>query len=750
MSSEKLPELLNLLEDAKWIAIQHKNYQIDIPHLWYCLLSQKTKIWDLYSRLGIDNPSLFELVEKEVAKIPSISSTTNENYGKQFSQRLNKLLEQAEKEAEDANNTHVSLEDICIALMEQKNNPITVYLRDQSINKSQILDVLGRRQNRKGEEEQESVHYPSLEKYAINLNNLLQHQSTGNMIVGREKEMADIARILSRSTKHHAVLIGPPGTGRRTIVYGFVQKIISQIVPDHLKEMIVYQLDLGALLAGTKYRGEFEERLNGVIRDLLETQGQVVLYIEDIHQIVSAGKTEGAMDAATLLKPYLSNTKLTLLGTSYHAAYRETIEADPSLEKNFQRIIVSESDAQLTMDILNAHKERFEAYHLVTISEESMDAAIQLSRRYLTDRYLPDKALDLLDEACALKKIENRESERKIGKNEIANVVERLTGIKVQGVMESERSRLLNLGKLLKERIIGQDEAVDAVSQVILRSRAGIQNPKRPIGSFLFLGPTGVGKTALAKRLAEVLFGNELEMVRLDMSEYMEKHAVAKLVGPPPGYVGYEEGGQLTEAVRKRLYSIILLDEIEKAHPDVFNMLLQVLDEGRLTDSKGRTIDFKNTLLIMTSNLGSDKILHSLSTKGKLTDEIRKEIIEDLDNHFRPEFLNRIDEVLLFNSLRVEDMMDIVKLMIRDLQMRLSEQKVTLEISNGVYSYLAKKGYQVKFGARPMQRLIQKEIENPLARLLIENGKEKEMKISLTLGKDKLIFSSSFNNNEAI
>ena len=740
MTKKKLPELMDLLEDAKSIAVRNKNYQIDIPHLWYCLLSEKTKVWDLYARLGIDNSSLLMLIEKELAKVPTISSTTEGSFGKQYSQRLNNLLQQAEKEAAVALKNYVSLEDVSLALMEQKNNPITVFLSSYSVDKTLILEILGRAENHSESTNLLTSIYPSLEKYAINLNQVLQAQLLSPLIIGREEEMRDITRILSRKTKHHAVLIGPPGVGRRTIILGFVKKILSQEVPDNLKNTLVYRLDLGTLLAGTKYRGEFEERLKGIIQDLVTSQGQIVLYIEDIHQIVSAGKTEGAMDAATMFKPFLSDASITLLGTSHHAAYRESIEADPSLERHFQRVLVPESDDQLTMNILNAHKDRFESYHGITISQESMEAAIQLSRRYLTDRYLPDKAIDLIDEACAIKKIGGKSSSDQIEKNDIAAVVERLTGIKVQGVMESERSRLLNLETLLKEKIVGQDAAITAVSQVILRSRAGIQNPKRPIGSFLFLGPTGVGKTALAKRLAEILFGNELEMVRLDMSEYMEKHAVAKLVGPPPGYVGYEEGGHLTEAVRKRLYSIVLLDEIEKAHPDVFNILLQVLDEGRLTDSKGRTIDFKNTLLIMTSNLGSTKIIDCLKTQGKLSNQVGKEIIDDLTNHFRPEFLNRIDEILLFNALRAEDIVNIVKIMIRDLQQRLSEIKVTLNVSEEVYDYLAKKGFQVSFGARPILRTIQKEIENPLARILIEQGNEDELKVSLSLREEKIVF----------
>ena len=459
---------------------------------------------------------------------------------------------------------------------------------------------------------------------------------------------------------------------------------------------------------------------------------------------MTAGRTEGSLDAGNLLKPLLAQGQINIIGTTTFVAYRESFELDQALEGRFQRIRIEESDQDEALTILQGLREHYQDFHGVRLTDEALQAAISLSIRYLSDRYLPDKALDLIDEACAVKKIHlgQAQTERPdVSREDIASIVERITGIKVQGIMDNEREHLLNLDKLLRQRIVGQDQAVQKVSEAILRSRAGIQNPKRPIGSFLFLGPTGVGKTALAKALAERLFGNELEMVRLDMSEYMEKHAVARLVGPPPGYVGFEEGGQLTEAVRRRLYSIVLLDEIEKAHPDVFNTLLQVLDEGRLTDSKGRTIDFKNTILIMTSNIGSQQILESLKSKQGLTEETRDEVLSLLQHSFRPEFLNRIDETVIFNPLRAEDMVNIVKIMVRQLQERLELQKIQLHLREEVYAFLAQQDYQPEFGARPIQRSIMRYLETPLARYLVENKETTEMTVHVSLKDGQLDFN---------
>ena len=478
--------------------------------------------------------------------------------------------------------------------------------------------------------------------------------------------------------------------------------------------------------------------------EVLVAKGKIILYIEDIHQIVTAGRTEGSLDAGNLLKPLLAQGQINIIGTTTFAAYRESFELDQALEGRFQRIRIEEPDQDKALTILQGLRENYQDFHGVRLTDEALQAAISLSIRYLSDRYLPDKALDLIDEACAVKKIQlgQAQTERPdVSREDIASIVERITGIKVQGIMDNERAHLLNLDKLLCQRIVGQDQAVQKVSEAILRSRAGIQNPKRPIGSFLFLGPTGVGKTALAKSLAERLFGNELEMVRLDMSEYMEKHAVARLVGPPPGYVGFEEGGQLTEAVRRRLYSIVLLDEIEKAHPDVFNTLLQVLDEGRLTDSKGRTIDFKNTILIMTSNIGSQQILESLKSKQGLTAETQDEVLSLLQHSFRPEFLNRIDETVIFNPLRAEDMVNIVKIMVRQLQERLKQQKIQLHLSEEVYAFLAQQGYQPEFGARPIQRSIMRYLETPLARYLVKNKETTEMTVHVSLKDGQLDFN---------
>ena len=599
------------------------------------------------------------------------------------------------------------------------------------------------RQGKRAISSNQESHYQALNKYATNFNQWLADQ-TDRQVIGRKDEIDDIIRVLCRKEKSNAILLGFPGVGKSKVIEGFVRRLLADDVPEHLLGKEVFKLNLGGLIAGTKYRGEFEERFKAVLDEVLAAKGKIILYIEDIHQIVTAGRTEGSLDAGNLLKPLLAQGQINIIGTTTFAAYRESFELDQALEGRFQRIRIEEPDQDKALTILQGLRENYQDFHGVRLMDEALQAAISLSIRYLSDRYLPDKALDLIDEACAVKKIQLGQAQTEqpdVSREDIASIVERITGIKVQGIMDNEREHLLKLDKLLRQRIVGQDQAVQKVSESILRSRAGIQNPKRPIGSFLFLGPTGVGKTALAKSLAERLFGNELEMVRLDMSEYMEKHAVARLVGPPPGYVGFEEGGQLTEAVRRRLYSIVLLDEIEKAHPDVFNTLLQVLDEGRLTDSKGRTIDFKNTILIMTSNIGSQQILESLKSEQGLTSETQDEVLSLLQHSFRPEFLNRIDETVIFNPLRAEDMVNIVKIMVRQLQERLKQQKIQLHLSEEVYAFLAQQGYQPEFGARPIQRSIMRYLETPLARYLVENKETTEMTVQVSLKDRQLDFN---------
>lgn len=736
--------LQEVLNAAKELAIQKHNYQVDIPHVWTVLTQPQAFALEFYTGLDLDINEFISVINQELAKIPVFSHTDTNRYGRQYSQRLKNLLDDAEAERAELRDEVVTVEHLILSLFHQQRNPITVFLKQAGIDKELVAKKLNKvRQGKRAVSSSQESRYQALSKYATNFNQWLADQ-TDRQVIGRKDEIDDIIRVLCRKEKSNAILLGFPGVGKSKVIEGFVRRLLADDVPEHLLGKEVFKLNLGGLIAGTKYRGEFEERFKAVLDEVLAAKVKIILYIEDIHQIVTAGRTEGSLDAGNLLKPLLAQGQINIIGTTTFAAYRESFELDQALEGRFQRIRIEEPDQDKALTILQGLRENYQDFHGVRLTDEALQAAISLSIRYLSDRYLPDKALDLIDEACAVKKIQlgQAQTERPdVSREDIASIVERITGIKVQGIMDNEREHLLNLDKLLRQRIVGQDQAVQKVSEAILRSRAGIQNPKRPIGSFLFLGPTGVGKTALAKSLAERLFGNELEMVRLDMSEYMEKHAVARLVGPPPGYVGFEEGGQLTEAVRRRLYSIVLLDEIEKAHPDVFNTLLQVLDEGRLTDSKGRTIDFKNTILIMTSNIGSQQILESLKSEQGLTSETQDEVLSLLQHSFRPEFLNRIDETVIFNPLRAEDMVNIVKIMVRQLQERLELQKIQLHLSEEVYAFLAQKNYQPEFGARPIQRSIMRYLETPLARYLIENKETTEMAVHASLKDGQLDFN---------
>ena len=738
----------HLLQDvlmlAKELAIQKRNYQVDIPHVWTVLTQPQAFALEFYTGLDLDINEFISVINQELAKIPVFSHTDTNRFGRQYSQRLKNLLDDAEAERAELRDEVVTVEHLILSLFHQQRNPIIVFLKQAGIDKELVAKKLNKvRQGKRAVSSSQESRYQALSKYATNFNQWLADQ-TGRKVIGCQEEINDIIRVLSRKDKSNAILIGFPGVGKSKVMEGFVGRLLTDDVPEHLLNKEVFKLNLGGLIAGTKYRGEFEERFKAVLDEVLAAKGKIILYIEDIHQIVTAGRTEGSLDAGNLLKPLLAQGQINIIGTTTFAAYRESFELDQALEGRFQRIRIEEPDQDKALTILRGLQENYQDFHGVRLTDEALQAAISLSIRYLSDRYLPDKALDLIDEACAVKKIQlaQEETERPdVSREDIASIVERITGIKVQGIMDNEREHLLNLDKLLRQRIVGQDQAVQKVSEAILRSRAGIQNPKRPIGSFLFLGPTGVGKTALAKALAERLFGNELEMVRLDMSEYMEKHAVARLVGPPPGYVGFEEGGQLTEAVRRRLYSIVLLDEIEKAHPDVFNTLLQVLDEGRLTDSKGRTIDFKNTILIMTSNIGSQQILESLKSEQGLTAETQEEVLSLLQHSFRPEFLNRIDDTVIFNPLRAEDMINIVKIMVQQLQERLKHQKIQLHLSEEVYAFLAQNGYQPEFGARPIQRSIMRYLETPLARYLVENKETTELTVQVSFKDRQLDFN---------
>lgn len=858
--------VIQAFSDAQTLAKERQQIQVDIPHLWSVWMQPKHFVFDFYESLEIDINEMVQLINQELDKLP-VSRGSDSQFAQQQTPRYDRLIESAKEEAKELRDEICSSEHFILALMNQNYNPITAFLLKNDIDRDLILEKLNRvRKGKRATSENQEMVYHALDQYSTNLNERYQ-QGKLDKIIGREQEIEEIIRVLSRKAKNNAILIGLPGVGKTAIVEGLVQKIEQGLVPDNLKDKVVYNLDMSSLVAGAKYRGEFEERLKAVLNDVRDSNDKIILFIDEIHTIVGAGKTEGSMDAGNILKPMLARGELRCIGATTQDEYRENIEKDKALERRFQRIHVSEPTVDEAIDILSGVKDSYEVYHGVEITEDAVIAAVNLSNRYMTDRFLPDKAIDLMDEASAVRhiqiksmpaqiqtlkdeitqvkieklkqeqgftesveedlsrnldqlnarldqKIKHWEVEQKIieqlqelnedkiyqlklakeaqlkgeldeyvqitqlllpninrkiealeeqrlanidelylirhtvEESDIAEIVEKLTGIKVQGVMENERQRLLQLDQIIKQRVVGQDQAVDKVAQAIIRSRAGVQDPNHPIGSFLFLGPTGVGKTQLAKSLADVLFGSELEMVRLDMSEFMEKHAVAKLVGPPPGYIGYEEGGQLTEAVRHRLYSVVLFDEIEKAHPDVFNILLQVLDEGRLTDSQGRTIDFKNTILIMTSNIGSLRLLEGLERDKEISEKVQNEVKDELKHHFRPEFLNRIDNILLFNPLTLGDMHSIVDLMIADLAQRLHRHRIDLVVSEEVKGWIAENGYDPTLGARPLQRFIVDQLETPLARELIKQDIISDTWAFVKLNNGQLRFSYLEKENE--
>ncbi|HFI0463868.1 TPA: ATP-dependent chaperone ClpB [Streptococcus suis] len=824
---------------AQQIAVTRQHQAIDIAHLWRIFLNVHSFAYNLYQEFNLDMKDFTHFVEGEIDKIPVVTGN-NIQYGQTISQNLSHLIQEAQKIAEQKGDQFLSTEVFLLALYQLKNHPITRYLIEHQV---KLKDLEARIDKMRGgasvtSQNQEQT-YESLAKYARNLNEAIK-QNKLDPVIGRDEEIRDVIRILSRKTKNNPVLIGEPGVGKTAIVEGLAHRIVRKDVPENLKNKEVYSLDMGSLIAGAKYRGEFEERLKAVLKEVTDSQGQILLFIDEIHTIVGAGKSEGAMDAGNLLKPMLARGELHCIGATTLDEYRENIEKDKALERRFQKVLVQEPTVEDTISILRGLKERFEIHHGVNIHDNALVAAATLSNRYITDRFLPDKAIDLVDEACATIRVEinsmptemdavtrrlmqleieeaalkketddaskkrleilqeeladlreqannlkmrwevekeamnalrdkrqaiddarrmleeaesnydltkaaelrhgkipqlekelkaleadqgqqtDRLTQESVTEEEIARVVGRLTGIPVTRLVEGEREKLLKLDDTLHHRVIGQDEAVTKVAEAVLRSRAGLQNPNRPIGSFLFLGPTGVGKTELAKALAEVLFDDENHIVRLDMSEYMEKHTVSRLVGAPPGYIGYEEGGQLTEAVRRSPYSIVLLDEIEKAHPDVFNILLQVLDDGRLTDSKGRTVDFKNTVLIMTSNIGSHLLLEGVDEDGKIAEETAQQVRQLLKTHFKPEFLNRIDDTVLFTPLASQHMAAIVDKMLKQLRQRLAYQDIDLQVSERALDWIARNGYDPIYGARPLMRYITREIETPLARKIIE------------------------------
>lgn len=853
------------LGQAQQIAITWQHQEIDIPHLWHVLIQPNEFAARLYVEIGVPMEEFRQLVNKEIDAI-SVVSGSNVQYGQAISQRLNQLFAAANQIAKDNLDEYLSTEVVLLALYKQKGNPLTQFLNQHDISESKLKERIDqlRGGSRVTSQNQEET-YEALAKYATNLVQAVRENKL-DPVIGRDEEIRDVIRILSRKTKNNPVLIGEPGVGKTAIVEGLSHRIVRRDVPENLKDKEIYSLDMGALIAGAKYRGEFEERLKAVLKEVKQSEGRILLFIDEIHLIVGAGKTDGAMDAGNLLKPMLARGELHCIGATTLDEYRENIEKDKALERRFQRVLVQEPTVEDTISILRGLKERFEIHHGVNIHDNALVAAAILSNRYITDRFLPDKAIDLVDEACATirveinsmptemdqvnrrlmqleieeaalkkehdeaskKRLENLQEEladlreqanmlkmrweiekeasnkmrdkrleleaarhqleeaeasydleqaavlrhgkipqlekelaeleaketvprherltqESVTDEEIAQVVGRLTGIPLNRLVEGEREKLLKLSDTLHERVIGQDEAVDKVAEAVLRSRAGLQNPNRPIGSFLFLGPTGVGKTELAKALAETLFDSESHLVRIDMSEYMEKHNVSRLVGAPPGYVGYEEGGQLTEAVRRTPYTIVLLDEIEKAHPDVFNILLQVLDDGRLTDSKGRTVDFKNTVLIMTSNIGSSLLLEGVEDDGSINPETAAQVRQLLRQHFKPEFLNRIDDTVLFTPLAQSHMNKIVFKLLKGLQERLAYQDISLELDDQAATWLAHNGYDPVYGARPLMRYMTRELETPLAKAIIAGDIQANSHVMVHLEDDHLVFESKPN-----
>lgn len=862
MNIEKMTTTLqSAIAEAQQVAVTRHHQEIDIAHLWKIFLQPNHFARNFYTDAGL-NVEAFELeVDRALDEYPAIEGG-NVQYGQTMSQNLFRLLSEADKIREQFQDEFLSTEIVLLALMELKNYRLTKYLTNQGITKKELKQNIedmrgGERVTSQNQEEQ----YEALEKYGVDL---VQQVKNGDMdpIIGRDEEIRDVIRILSRKTKNNPVLIGEPGVGKTAIVEGLAQRIVRKDVPENLKDKTIFSLDMGALIAGAKFRGEFEERLKAVLQEVKKSDGRIILFIDEIHNIVGAGKTEGSMDAGNLLKPMLARGELHTIGATTLDEYRQYMEKDKALERRFQKVLVKEPNVEDTISILRGLKERFEIHHSVNIHDNALVAAATLSDRYITDRFLPDKAIDLVDEACATIRVEmnsmpteldqvtrrlmqleieeaalkketddaskkrltslqeelaelreetnamkmqwetekeevnevsnkraeidrakheledaenNYDLERaavlrhgtipqlekelqtleskntgeqlrmvqeSVTENEIATVVGRLTGIPVTKLVEGEREKLMKLNETLHQRVIGQEEAVNAVSDAVIRSRAGLQDPNRPLGSFLFLGPTGVGKTELAKALAENLFDSEDHMVRIDMSEYMEKHSVSRLVGAPPGYVGYEEGGQLTEAVRRNPYTIILLDEIEKAHADVFNILLQVLDDGRLTDSKGRVVDFKNTVLIMTSNIGSQVLLDGVTADGQIPEATEEQVLSILRGHFKPEFLNRIDDTILFTPLSLEDVKGIVDKIIVQLSTRLVGQEIYLSIDEEAKAWIAENSYEPAYGARPLRRFITREVETPLAKEIVSGRVMPRTKVMISLLDNQLVFQN--------
>ena len=842
------------IQNCEKVAAEYGNQEIEQEHLLYALLKQEDSlILKMIEKMEIDKTYFTEAVESALEKRTKVSG--GQVY---IGQYLNKVLVQAEDEAKAMGDEYVSVEHLFLSMIKNPNPEIKKLFQEFGITRERFLQALSTvRGNQRVTTDNPEATYDTLNKYGQDLVEKARNQKL-DPVIGRDAEIRNVIRILSRKTKNNPVLIGEPGVGKTAAVEGLAQRIVRGDVPEGLKDKKIFSLDMGALVAGAKYRGEFEERLKAVLEEVKKSEGQIILFIDELHLIVGAGKTDGAMDAGNMLKPMLARGELHCIGATTLDEYRQYIEKDAALERRFQPVMVDEPSVEDTISILRGLKDRYEVYHGVKITDSALVAAATLSHRYISDRFLPDKAIDLVDEACALIKTEldsmpteldeqrrkimqmeieeaalkketdklsaerlenlqkelaeqresfagkkaqwdnekhsvenlsvlrekienmNKEIEKaqrsydlnkaaelqygelpklqkqleieeekvkskdlslvhdRVTDEEIARIISRWTGIPVAKLTEGERTKILHLDDELHKRVIGQEDGVRKVTDAIIRSKAGIKDPTKPIGSFLFLGPTGVGKTELAKALAASMFDDEQNMVRIDMSEYMEKYSVSRLIGAPPGYVGYEEGGQLTEAVRRKPYSVVLFDEIEKAHPDVFNVLLQVLDDGRITDSQGRTVDFKNTILIMTSNIGSSYLLDGIEPDGSIRQESQDLVMNDLRAHFRPEFLNRLDEIIMFKPLTKENIGNIVDLMMADLNRRLADQEIRLELTDEAKSYIIDGGYDPVYGARPLKRFLQKNVETLAARMILSGNVQTEDTIVIGLKDGKL------------
>lgn len=826
---------LEAVNSCEKLAYQYGSPEIDQEHFLYSLLTiEDSLILKLIEKMEVNKEAFLSQVQQAVEKKPKVSG--GQTY---ISKSLNQVLVSAEDEAKAMGDEYVSVEHLFLSLMKYPNTEIKKLFQAYGITRERFLQALSTvRGNQKVVSDNPEATYETLEKYGYDLVERAKQQKL-DPVIGRDSEIRNVVRILSRKTKNNPVLIGEPGVGKTAVVEGLAQRIVKGDVPDSLKDKKLFALDMGSLVAGAKYRGEFEERLKAVLEEIKASDGQIILFIDELHTIVGAGKTDGAMDAGNLLKPMLARGELHCIGATTLNEYRQYIEKDAALERRFQPVMVDEPTVEDTISILRGLKDRYEVYHGVKIADSALVSAAVLSNRYITDRFLPDKAIDLVDEACAMIKTEldslpadldevqrkimqleieeaalkketdrlsverlenlqkelaelreefkskkaswdqeksavervsklkeeieslnneiqiaqrnydlNKAAELQYGKlpelqrqleeaeesakkressmvhesvtdDEIATIISRWTGIPVAKLTESERNKTLNLDKELHKRVVGQDEGVEKVTEAIIRSKAGIKDPTKPIGSFMFLGPTGVGKTELAKALAASLFDNEQNMVRIDMSEYMEKYSVSRLIGAPPGYVGYEEGGQLTEAVRRKPYSVVLFDEIEKAHPDVFNVLLQVLDDGHITDSQGRTVDFKNTILIMTSNIGSQYLLEGIDENGNIKTDAETMVMNDLRSHFRPEFLNRLDEIIMFKPLTKDNIGGIIELMLADVNKRLEDKELSIHLTDAAKSYVIEHGYEPAYGARPLKRYLTKHVDTLAARMIL-------------------------------